>query len=268
LLEFVYIWNNQTNGWRAPFLNTLEVTFQILENYGFLYDNSITDQPGVGPSSVGQMLWPQTLDYGTPLVCNNGECPQVSLPGLWEIPIAVLTDSNNQIVAPMDPEGTTQEIEELFTLNFNNHYNGNKSPFGINLQPSWLEETSDRIGILQQFYAEVSANEDVFFVTLRELIAWMENPISYTEFAKKTACPHPAPIEPCNTDFIHTCSYTNPPLHFSTCASECLRDYPEWNTTLALTDQNSQNKLSPNFSLLVIVSISIIIAKTVLLPCL
>uniref|UniRef100_A0A1I8AH24 NodB homology domain-containing protein n=1 Tax=Steinernema glaseri TaxID=37863 RepID=A0A1I8AH24_9BILA len=71
-------------GMRSP-LMTLggEEQFEMMQRARFLYDNSISADPDLHEAPY----WPQTLDYRLAWRCNQGDCPNGTFPGLWEVPL-------------------------------------------------------------------------------------------------------------------------------------------------------------------------------------
>lgn len=119
------------SGFRAPFLNYTIGTLQEIGQQGFTYDSSAT-------AVVDDANWPYTLDNGLANDCWAGVCgPQLKLPGVWEIPMASVVDDTG-IPQLMDVylAGTTANVSQWYTTNWQRHYNGNRSPFGIYVHPS------------------------------------------------------------------------------------------------------------------------------------
>lgn len=49
---------------------TIPILLQMMERTGFLYDNTMSVNPGAMP------YWPQTLDYRLSWHCENNNCPR------------------------------------------------------------------------------------------------------------------------------------------------------------------------------------------------
>jgi hypothetical protein len=69
----------------------------MAKNARFLYDNSISVDPGID----GEPYWPQTLDFSIPFKCENEYCPRTSIPGLWAIPMNVFHGATELLRSPM-----------------------------------------------------------------------------------------------------------------------------------------------------------------------
>uniref|UniRef100_A0A914XZ44 EGF-like domain-containing protein n=1 Tax=Panagrolaimus superbus TaxID=310955 RepID=A0A914XZ44_9BILA len=57
--------------------------FDMMQRSGFLYDNSISANPG----KENEPYWPQTLDHKLSWSCQEDNCPKRSFPGIWEVPM-------------------------------------------------------------------------------------------------------------------------------------------------------------------------------------
>jgi hypothetical protein len=94
---------------------------------------------------------------------------------------------------------STADAEEYFMSNFKRHHENNRAPFPVFLHETWLseDEVNRKVGYFN-FIEKLLQMEEVFFVTIQEVLEWMENPVSLTEYkdqhkdckAKlKTKCP-------------------------------------------------------------------------------
>ena len=87
----------------------------------------------------------------------------------------------------MDPgPGFGGDVYTTFVTNFEETYNGNRAPFPIYLHAPWF--TDDNIAATNKFIEYALSKGDVYFVTMKELINWMKNPISASEYQKKANC--------------------------------------------------------------------------------
>lgn len=165
-------------GFRAPFLNYSKSTFDILAQEKIQYDSSVNAIPT-------DAYWPYTLDNGVANDCWNGICAQpIVSPGLWEIPMHAITDSDQPTakVISMDPqlEGTGEVVGGWLKNNFNRHYNGNRQPFGIYLHPVHVGQS---VQMFNDFFKWAAAQPDVWFVTNQQLLEWMKNPVPASQLA-------------------------------------------------------------------------------------
>lgn len=65
----------------------------------------------------------------------------------------------------MDPDLEVDKLQDYYYNNFMAHYNGNRSPFGIWLHPSWLIAKPERVEWLNSFLAQILSLPDVWVVS-------------------------------------------------------------------------------------------------------
>ncbi|KAI8353513.1 hypothetical protein B0O80DRAFT_69617 [Mortierella sp. GBAus27b] len=164
------------NGFRAPFLNYSDATFEILGREKFLYDSSTAATPS-------DAYWPYTLDNGLHNDCWNGICDKsVSIPGMWEIPMHAIMDSDlpTAIAHSMDVQldAPATAVSEWLRKNFDRHYNGDRAPFGIFLHPVHVGNATQ---LYNDFFAYAKSLPDVWFVTNQQLLEWMKNPVAASQ---------------------------------------------------------------------------------------
>ncbi|KAG0312483.1 hypothetical protein BGZ99_009472 [Dissophora globulifera] len=166
------------NGFRAPFLNYSDNTFQILGQEKFLYDSSTAAVPT-------DAYWPYTLDNGLANDCWNGICEKaISIPGMWEIPMHAIMDSELATAIPhsMDVQldGSADVVGGWLRTNFDRHYNGDRAPFGIFLHPVHV---GNAVQLYNDFFESILLKPDVWFVTNQQLLEWMKNPVPASQLA-------------------------------------------------------------------------------------
>ena len=165
-------------GFRAPFLEFNNESFQILHEQGLTYDASITEQPGVLSESIGRMIWPYTLDNGVQQNCWTGVPPSEPLPGLFEIPLWSLYDPTTKGWTPMDPAGDATAVMATLQTNFLARYNGNRAPLGIFMHAGgWAGKAQ----YIRNFIEWAQFFPNVWFVNLSAAAAFMQTPKSVTE---------------------------------------------------------------------------------------
>jgi hypothetical protein len=69
----------------------------------------------------------------------------------------------------------TDDIYNILSYNFAKVYAGNRSPLMFSVRAAWLEDAR-HIEALRQFIAYVRQFDDVFFVTIQQLIQWVKAP--------------------------------------------------------------------------------------------
>lgn len=181
-------------GMRNPFLITNPGIRKVQSEAGFLYDSSINEhwtKDGMWPTSKdgGNRLWPYTFDNGIPQICDatgpDGSCTKdEKYRGLWEVPVWVLQTSNYPMDAyAMDPGGN---VFELLKINFDAAYNGNRAPVPIYMHMPWMTQSANQ-KYVQKFmdYVLDKPDQDVWFVTMHQLIDWIRNPIPKDQMKEK-----------------------------------------------------------------------------------
>ncbi|KAL4539404.1 hypothetical protein Ndes2437B_g02218 [Nannochloris sp. 'desiccata'] len=171
-------------GFRSPFLVHNPTYRQALLNDGFLYDSSINEHWPMPSSPTGaSRLYPYTMDAGIPQDCSwisgNACTATEAYAGLWEVPVWTLqTDTYPTPAYAMDPctgENGPCDTAQLLKSFFNTSYNGNKAPVPIYIHSPWL---SKNIQPIRNFIQWVTSNyPDAYFVTMHQLVQWMENPV-------------------------------------------------------------------------------------------
>jgi len=179
-------------GFRAPYLEFSQGSFDILAEAGFRYDTSIREATGNGglSSSNSAFIWPYTLDNGVQQECVGGDCPEENYPGLFEVPLWVLDNTNGETLATMDvdfvnhPEWSADDVMTLLTNNFLAHYNGNRAPFGVYMHATWTNQwfVSEpwHSQVVSDFIGWALDQPDVWFVSTKALLDFMEDPQTAT----------------------------------------------------------------------------------------
>lgn len=223
-LESAGVPRAHVNGFRAPYVATNEAMWNALQARGYRYDSSLMEQPLWSTSpSTGQdnYVWPHTLDHGAALDCETffpgNNCPQTPRPGLWEIPLYYYTHplgegapSDSMYYGAFDPGASLsfgpliegQELLDLLHWNANERYTGNRVPVTLYMHATDLQDAARR-GTLNQFMHELRQKDDVWFITMRGLIEWMEAPVPasqmttwYAEYCERYPCAQPVSSEP------------------------------------------------------------------------
>ncbi|KAE9552272.1 hypothetical protein FO519_004518 [Halicephalobus sp. NKZ332] len=171
-------------GLRAPQLASGgDVQFDMMQRAGFLYDNTISANPG-----NKEPFWPQTLDYKTSWPCTEGNCPQSSFPGIWEIPMNQFYGTflpqikshkrSSMLRAAVDLNATVDDLLEILNSNFDKSYKNNKAPFVLSLNADFLQLAGQNTGMiaLENFLEKLQLKKDVYFVTLKSLVSWIQDP--------------------------------------------------------------------------------------------
>jgi peptidoglycan/xylan/chitin deacetylase (PgdA/CDA1 family) len=233
-------------GFRAPGLDYNHFSFLALAEAGLEYDASVLEDLGGLSLDGSTMIWPYTLDSG---LAQNAykPPPQTPFPGLFEVPLWRTFGFDGKPVSTMDfPAGTSNEILDIFKLNLENRYFGNRAPMGLFMHATAgyagsLGEPGYgwRIDLLNEFIRWAKSNPDfgsnVWFVSTHAAVEYMRNPVALTAVTsfppfvttQKTIPP---------ISGVVTCVWTS--AYFRTCG-ECPPVYPEpetaFGTAVAVT---------------------------------
>ncbi|XP_005107367.1 uncharacterized protein LOC101850596 [Aplysia californica] len=173
-------------GWRGyANLAPNDDVFRTLTEQNIPYDSSIV-------SGNSDLPWPYTLDFGLGDQCAErpSTCPKGRYPGLWEVPVTPLVVprsaghysgggvSSSTCAFPDTCPGTINSesfMKELLNRNFMRHYNGNRAPFGINLQDSWFMNTDNQASLrgLFAFLDDALAKHDVAVLSIEQMLDWV-----------------------------------------------------------------------------------------------
>lgn len=66
--------------------------------------------------------------------------------------------------------------------NFERHYDSNRAPLGLYFHAAWLKNNPEFLDAFLYWIDEILANHnDVYFVTMTQVIQWMQNPKTLNE---------------------------------------------------------------------------------------
>lgn len=193
-------------GHRSPYLANNPKHREALQKGGFLYDSTINEHwpdsrlPGSEPNSVSpngkSRVWPYTMDYGIPQnckwtgnLCNDDE----KYKGLWEVPVwNIQTDfypDNAFALDPCDMSKLPCDVYGLLKSNFELAYSGNRAPVPLYIHSPWLEQP-DNMKDVQKFisWTRKEHPNDVYYVTMHQLVQWMENPVPLSQMNGWLGC--------------------------------------------------------------------------------
>ncbi len=226
IAELTQIPPHEIKGFRAPYLEYNNDSFEILQEAGFTYDSSVPEDLQALSSNSAALIWPYTLDRGLAQDCFTGLEPTNSFPGLFEVPLWVTFGTNDEFMTIMDPVGNYDDIMGLWKYNFTTRYNNNKTPLGLFLHHTWLTNSMHKT-VLNDFISWAMTNHaHVWMVSMSDLVAFMKDPkdvqsaYSFSPFVTTTNAHW-------DTNRIVTCCY--PEYKFQTCTN-CPWIYPKpWN---------------------------------------
>lgn len=235
--RFANITDNSIVGVRAPYLRVGgNSQFFMMEEQAFLYDSTIAAPLSNPP------LWPYTLYFRMPHKCHgNGQnCPSRSH-AVWEMVMNELDrrddpsfDEELAGCAMVDSCSNIISGEQFYNFlnhNLDRHYKTNRAPFGLYFHAGWLKLNPEYLDAFIQWIDEVLDKNDVFFVTMTQVLQWMQQPTELSgirDFAPwkekcdvkgqaycslPNACPLTTRELPGETIRLHTCV-------------ECPQNYP------------------------------------------
>ncbi|GJQ83036.1 hypothetical protein Trydic_g15850 [Trypoxylus dichotomus] len=166
--------------------NTL---FEAYQQSEIEYDNSWT-------SRSNARYYPYTLDYSSSQSCDIGICPDESYPGTWVVPIVDFVGAGDlecNSIQACGISGTASEISAWLTKQFDRVYGDNRAPITLVINSGWLASNDANVKGLTQFMDALASYNDVFFVSHRQVVDWMKNPVSASAFktdvqAKQQQC--------------------------------------------------------------------------------
>ncbi|KAJ3038303.1 hypothetical protein HDV00_000814 [Rhizophlyctis rosea] len=210
LTAFSGVPKSQLIGFRHPFLSFSATTFNAVKQAGFTYESSITLDP------TTQGYWPHTLDYGmpySPQPCEDcGSGANFKYPGLWEIPMYALLNTQGGVWASMDPIINPQLNDYDTALNnlkytFQVHYD-KRLPFGLyqhlaqyvawNAQYPNDEKAKQKL-LLDFITWTQTQFKDVWYVTNTQLLNWIKKPVPVDQMLNFLPC-NPPPVDKSNVE--------------------------------------------------------------------
>jgi hypothetical protein len=184
--RFANITDNSIIGVRAPYLRVGGNTqFEMMADQLFVYDATITAPLGRVP------IWPYTLYFRMPHKCpgNGQNCPSRSHP-VWEMVMNELDRRDDPTFDEKLPGchfvdsctniQSADQFARLLRHNLNRHLNTNRAPLGLHFHASWLKQNKEFKRELAKFIDEMLDRNDVYFVTMLQVIQWMQNPTELT----------------------------------------------------------------------------------------
>ena len=209
-------------GMRNPYLVHNKETRTIQYDAGLLYESNMIEAVtsySDTTKSFAQRLWPYTMDFGIAQNCNwtypSGQCAQgEKYPGLWSVPMWDMPFQNpvtDDSSYSMDPDvGFGGDLYTTLATNFDQAYSGNRAPFPIYVHAPWF--TPDHVAASNKFIKYALTKPNVYFVTMRQLVQWMMNPVPASQVGAALTCKPvnlaaPGPLPPCQVYTIKTGEY-------------------------------------------------------------
>ncbi|XP_077547160.1 chitin deacetylase 7-like isoform X3 [Haemaphysalis longicornis] len=254
LRDYALIPERDMVGARAPFLESGRgASHVMMQEHGFLYDSSVhvnyTHEPDKLP------VYPYTLDYGLQTKCIVPPCPEGTYKGLWTVPLnwyyrTVQDDAGSPAEddCPMadacHPHPVTHaDTFDFLRSNFELFYHYNRAPFPIFIHEDWLHEPERAKGFLT-FVDWLLTMDDVFFVTVEEVVRFMQNPRPLGEYVQ-SKCSKATEFSRCPE--IHSCEFADAQSERTRWLRSCRRcpnRYP-WIREVARTKSERDRSVDP-----------------------
>eukprot|EP00887_Chlorella_sp_A99_P001211 scaffold14.g1211.t1 len=199
-------------GFRSPELVHNPPVRAVLQQLGFLYDATITEywafysptSPSKDQASEGR----ERRRPGPPLLPRRpaprrGDCNfssvsfctnQERYPGLWEVPIYQLQNASGGFLGAADygndPAVGRYDVLKALKENFDDRYNGGRTPMTVALNLKWLNVTANA-NDLRSFIGYAASKPDTWFVTTQDLVYWMQSPVPLDQAGAFFTCSTP-----------------------------------------------------------------------------
>ena len=188
-------------GFRTPYLSFNQTLFDVLFKRGFKYECTVTY---IHDFNKQQHIWPHTLEAGFPTeVSTTATSINASYPGMWEMPCYTTSTETNghPPVVNFDSTILTQaygsQFEQMLKngLDYRLKEGGNRTPYTIGLHSDTYSDENtdghihydpqlslaDRRQAVTNFINYALTKPDVRFVTAKQAINWMNNPVGLTD---------------------------------------------------------------------------------------
>ncbi|XP_063913716.1 chitin deacetylase 8-like [Zophobas morio] len=169
-------------GARTPQLQLQgDVSINAYITSGLQYDSSWT-------SRSTKAVFPYTLDYVDSHCqeCRLGTtCPSDTHAGFWIAPIIDLQGNNSDECAALSGcniRGTADEISAWLLEQVDRGRSSNKAPLTLLVPTGWFRATENSYEGFQKFLDTLGSYNDVFLVSQKQVLDWMNNPVTLDQF--------------------------------------------------------------------------------------
>ena len=229
-------------GFRTPYLTydqrVLDDLYALQGQYGRpLYDSSVVVD-GFAPTDYGRKnFWPWKWEHAQKVIYNpaapkanpsphiewrNFDAMKASnMTGMWEIPMPLYFEPGTNINYYNNMDYPYSH--EILSDNFNRRYNGNRSPFHINCHSPWLDKNGASLKLwIEQLLTE---RDDVFFVTNKQLLKYMENPVPLSEYKQQRICDAPDYDDSYCFPDNYACNWWSEDWDSESCSCKCKQGF-------------------------------------------
>ncbi|KAK3106817.1 hypothetical protein FSP39_000477 [Pinctada imbricata] len=124
--------------------------------------------------------FPYTFDFpDTDNSCNTGELPTEVFKGKWGISIPALTYKGTKCATAAGCAAvvtTKQDAFDILYNNFNEHYDGNRAPFVVEIDPVWVKNQDYLDGTIEFLEYVRAAFDDTWIINAWQAVEWVRNP--------------------------------------------------------------------------------------------
>ncbi|MBI2931263.1 MAG: hypothetical protein HYY16_06400 [Planctomycetes bacterium] len=202
---------SEIHGWRTPMDAYSPELFRVLQEFGFVYDCSLSTGFGFLGEDATNHTWPGTLDQGWP--ASFPDSPG-NFAGLWELPQSRMDlppDLGGEQIGYCDsdwfwktPDRSVDrpaaEIATILKYNLDRHLGGNRAPLHLCLHGNaWGRQewevirgiprstrTSERQAALTDFLDYALSKPEVRVVRQIDVVGWMRDPAPLGELPEPT----------------------------------------------------------------------------------
>nr|AWX65388.1 chitin deacetylase 6 [Leptinotarsa decemlineata] len=182
--KFANIPTENIIGVRTPQLQLAgNISIKAYQAAGLQYDSS-------WPTTPIKPLFPYTLDYLSTQECNLGnECPNEAFPDFWILPINDLNGNETwcNTMSDCNVVGTADQIADWLTNEVDIIRNNTKLPMTLIVNSNWFDFIANSYAGFEKFLNRLQEKKDVFLVSQKQVLDWMKNPVTLSEF--KTESP-------------------------------------------------------------------------------
>lgn len=195
LVDILGVPSHEIQGFRTPYLGFGKGTFDAIQATGLLYEATVTHQ---GDYNKRQHVWPYTLHKG---FSERSIAPTDWIyPGVWEIPVYTTSVdiTGHPPVTGFDSSILTQAYGNEYAgmlkmgLDYRLTAQGNRAPYTVGLHSDTYSNENEsakihydpRMGLadrkkaLADFIEYALTKPEVRFITAKQLIQWMRNPVA------------------------------------------------------------------------------------------
>uniref|UniRef100_A0A915EBV7 NodB homology domain-containing protein n=1 Tax=Ditylenchus dipsaci TaxID=166011 RepID=A0A915EBV7_9BILA len=167
---------------------------QVLAEFGNVAEDSIvgmrTPQLAMGGDQQFEMMQRAGFVYDNSMSVNSENMPYCSYPGIWEIPMNQFHGLGNlrsaMVRGAVENDASVEDITNVLFNNFQRAYTTNRAPYVLSLNADFLQLGGGDRGMqaLNRFLTNMRNHPDVYFITLKNLVKWMQAPVPLSQISQ------------------------------------------------------------------------------------